>query len=191
MGPTVGSGCATTCVEQHAIWPNGSICCGENFLDRIPAEFLSGPSSHPSTCPIVVGIDRLGTAPCELRAADLVHLNRLERHDVDPALVEDRLHPLRRAPAPAPGLLGVLRVAVLRGPLAASPTRRCGPELREDVVHHLVALRRHAAFELAPKVLAALPLARSHLGLGLAEQVCEPFDTELCDVNFGHSPVLL
>ena len=51
---------------------------------------------------------------------DLVHRDRLERRRVDTTLAENRLHPLRRAADPAPGLVGVLRVPELRRHLLAT-----------------------------------------------------------------------
>ena len=102
---------------------------------------------------------------------DLVHRYALERSHIDPALLEDGLHPLRRPPDPGPGLLGVLRVPELDRHLPAlPPARGAVPELREDVAH-LVAFRGDAALELAPEVLASLAFAGGHLGLRLANEV--------------------
>ena len=97
------------------------------------------PGAHPFSRAFV-GSDR---------GMDLIHRDRLESGHVDAAFVEDRLHPLRGSSNAAPGRIGVLRVAVLRGPFAAGAARSAGPELGEDI-GHLVAVRRHAAFELGP-----------------------------------------
>ena len=48
-----------------------------------------------------------------------IHRDRLERVHVDSTLVQDRLHPSRRAPDPAPGLLGVPGVSVPGKPEAS------------------------------------------------------------------------
>ena len=71
---------------------------------------------------------------------------------------------------------GRLRRAPLEAPALSSG---------EDV-GQLVALRRHAAFELGPQLLAVLLLARRHLGVGVGEQVGELVDVERFEVDGCH-----
>ena len=116
-------------------------------------------------------------AGSELRV-DLVHRNRLERRNVDPALLDNRRDPPRRASDAAPSVVRVLRIAVLgRALLALEPVRGAVAELGEDVAQ-LVAVSGDAALELAPEVLPALLLARCHLGLGFSDEVGQLVDVE-------------
>ena len=78
---------------------------------RLP--FWARPQPAPGAHPISRAL--VGSA----RGVDLIHRDRFEGGPVDAAFGEDRLHPLRDPSNAAPGLLGVLRVAVLRGPFAA------------------------------------------------------------------------
>ena len=49
---------------------------------------------------------------CSIRGMDLVHRDGLEGGHIDSAFVDDGLHPLRGASDTAPGMVGILRVAV-------------------------------------------------------------------------------
>ena len=101
-----------------------------------------------------------------------IHRDRLESGQVDSALVQDRLHPLWPSSDAAPGLAGVLRVAVPGRSPTPGASRGGGPELGEDIAQ-LVAFGRHAAFELGLQILSVFLFTRRHLGLGLAQQLGE------------------
>ena len=80
-------------------------------------------------------------------------------------------------PMPLQVCSGFCGLRYFAGRLAAGAARGGGPELGEEV-GHLVAVRRHAAFELGPQLLAVPLLPRRHLGLGLREQLGELVDVE-------------
>ena len=94
-------------------------------LPRARLPFSARPQPAPGAHPISRAL--VGSA----RGVDPIHRDRLEGGPVDAAFVEDRLHPLRGPSKAAPGLLGVLRVAVLRGPFAAGEPRI--PPLRREI----------------------------------------------------------
>ena len=76
-------------------------------LPRARLPFSARPQPAPGAPPTSLAL--VGSA----RGVDLIHRDRFEGGHVDAAFVEDRLHPLRGPSNAAPGLLGVLRVAVL------------------------------------------------------------------------------
>ena len=83
---------------------------GARATTRLPfsARPQPAPGGHPISHALVDSA----------RGVDPIHRDRCEGGPVDAAFVEDRLHPLRGPSNAAPGLLGVLRIAVLRWSLA-------------------------------------------------------------------------
>ena len=93
-------------------------------------------------------------------------------------------------PMPLQVCSGFCALRYFAGRFAACAARSAGPELGEEV-GHLVAVRRHAAFELGAQIRASLVRARRYLGLGLGEQLGELFDVERFEVDGCHFGLLV